>query len=146
MFDWIQIAITIGLGFLAYIYNRASRYNYLATRWNELMNINIDEPDFFNPEKTREYAAFSEEKKLKYSQHARMYWGFVEDIIRKDYLFERWWIESFVTAYRDTIADCIRLHHVWMSDNLNSLFNYYKFRKILRDRFQRELMQVSLKI
>jgi len=68
MSGWIQIVITIGLGLLAYIYNRTSRYNYLATRWNELMNMNTDEPDFFNPEKTKEYKVFDEKKKLKYSQ------------------------------------------------------------------------------
>ena len=111
------------------------------------MNMNVDEPDFFNPEKTKEYQnTFDEKKKSKYFQHARMHWGFVEDVIRKDYPFERRWIESFMNAYHDTIADCIRLHHVWLRDNKDRLFTYSKFRHVLRTKFGDELKQVSLEI
>ena len=105
-----------------------------------------DEPDFFNPEKTKDYKAFGEKKKFKYSQHARMYWGFVEDVVRKDYFFEVWRIEKFVNAYHDTIVDCLSLHHIWLGDNKDKLFNYSKFRKVLRKRFKKELKQVSLEL
>lgn len=145
--EWVLIIITIVLVLLGYTYDRSSRYSYLASRWNDLGNMNVDEPDFFNPEKTVEYQnTFDEKKKTKYCQHARMHWGFVEDAIRKDYLFERWWIESFVEAYRDTIADCIKLHHAWLRDNKDRLFTYNKFRHVLRTKFGEELKQASLEL
>ena len=143
--DLVPIAVAVVLGLLTYIYNRATRYNYLADRWNNLMNLNVDEPDFFDHRKTADYHTFAGKKRAKYCQHARMYWGFVEDAIRKDYSFERMLgVERFVVAYRDTIRDCISLHHVWLEDNKDRLFTYQKFRRVLKNKFAEELKQVTL--
>lgn len=144
-----SIIVSIALLALGYIYNRSSRYNYLATRWNDLMNLNADEPNFFSPRETARYqSAFSDEKiKTTYSQYARMYWGFVEDVIRQDCGVDRWLRrESFVAAYRDTIRECINLHHAWMKDNKDRLFTYAKFHSVLKEEFDQELRQVNLEL
>lgn len=144
------LTIIVGLftAALAYLYDRGRRYNYLADRWNDLMNINNDEPDFFDPEKTNAYMEFEQPKKTKYIQYSRMYWGLVEDAIRNDYLLERYLkrikIEPFVDAYSDTIRECIRLHHAWLEDNLDSLFTYKKFRQELSQKFASELATIGV--
>ena len=130
---------------LAYFYDRGRRYNYLADRWNALMMMNTDEPDFFEANKTIGYKRFARAKKNKYCQHARVYWGAVEDIVRNDYHFEQWLgIERFVDAYSDTIIDCIDVHHTWLRENKETLFNYRKFRQELPRKFQHKLSAVSL--
>ena len=83
------IPITVILGLLTYLAAKRSRYGYLANRWNSLMNTNVEEVDFYDSEKTRNYRTFNPQEKTKYFQHARMYWGFVEDVIRADYPVER---------------------------------------------------------
>ena len=132
---------------LTYFYDRGRRYNYLADRWNALMIMNIDEADFFDARKTTGYIRFSRSKKNKYSQHARVYWGAVEDIVRNDYHFERWFgMEPFVDAYSDTINDCIDVHHAWLQENKETLFNYRKFRRELPRKFQQKLTAVGLEL
>jgi len=132
---------------LAYLYDRGRRYNYLADRWNTLMNMNINEWEFFDEEKTLNYKSLDLPKLIKYNQHARMYWGAVEDIVRNDYPFERLLrLETFVDAYSDTIRDCIRLHHPWLNDNIETLFTYRKFRRHLTRKFPQELAAVRLNL
>jgi len=140
--------ITFFLGILTLIFDRDSRYRYLAGRWNDLMNLNTNEPDFFNPEKTEKYNTWEDdEKKVKYNQFARMYWGFVEDVIRKDNFIDRLLrCESYVVAYQDTIKDCIKLHHAWLRNNRKNLFTYSKFRKVLSEKFKAELKGLSLEL
>lgn len=149
MTDLGQIAITAIIGFLTYVYDRGNRYNYLAKRWNDLMNLNVDEPEFFDSQKTPEYNKFGN-KKAKYEQHARMYWGFVEDVIRNDYFFEILLrilgVRSFIGSYHDTIRDCIDLHHSWLKDNKDKLFVYHKFRNVLERKFAEELRRVGLRL
>jgi thiol-disulfide isomerase/thioredoxin len=148
MADLGQITLTVVLGFLTYVYDRGNRYNYLANRWNALMSINVDEDDFFDPQMTAKYKQFK--SKAKYEQHARMYWGFVEDVIRNDYFFERlFWIlgvRSFSEAYADTIRDCINHHYIWLDENKDKLFVYHKFRIVLEKRFEVELREVGVKL
>lgn len=146
------VVALVGL-ILAYSYDRGRRYNYLADRWNDLMSVNLDEPDFFDSAATVGYQNFERGKRTKYSQHARIYWGVVEDIVRNEYFFERRlpWprveiLESFVDAYSDTIRDCIRLHHAWLKDNKDRLFTYGKFRSELRKRFGDDLQKVGLEL
>lgn len=130
----IDIIIAIIVGYIAWSYNRGRRYNYLADRWNVLMNINIGVPEFFDPEKTKEYETWVvKHTKTKYCQHARMCWGFVEDVIRNDYFWE-FRAESYIDAYIDTIEDIIRLHHTWLWDN-RKLFSYPKFSEALERNF-----------
>jgi hypothetical protein len=134
----------IGL-ILAYVYDRGRRYNYLADRWNALMIINIDEPDFFDDTKTVDYQTFDTPKRVKYGQHARVYWAAVEDIIRNDYPFELL-RTTFVDIYADTIKDCIRLHHSWLRDNIGRLFTNPKFRRQLNKKFAQDLAAVHLNL
>ncbi len=132
--------VPIVLGVVGYLYDRGTRYNYLADRWNDLMNINVDKPDFFNPERTKNYdSCFDKDKKTIYNQHARMHWGFVEDVIRNDHWYDLPGLERYVDAYRDTIKECIQLHHVWLKNNNENLFTYPKFRKVLKKKFWCEL-------
>ena len=51
----ITIIITIVLIVLGWIYDRGRRYNYLADRWYNLMSINDDIPEFFDPDMTKKY-------------------------------------------------------------------------------------------
>lgn len=64
------IFITIVLGYFTWCYDRGRRHNYLAERWYILMNTNIDCPEFFDPNKTKEYKNFTDSIKTKYHQHA----------------------------------------------------------------------------
>lgn len=147
--DILLAFVTIILGLMTYFYDRGSRYRYLAERWNELMNMNVDVPDFFDSKKTAYYKTWGEVQKAKYNQYARMYWGFIEDVIRKDNPFDRLLgligFESYVEAYTITIRDCISLHHAWLRDN-KERFTYLKFRKVLSEKFWEELKQVSLEL
>jgi hypothetical protein len=124
---------------LALLYDRGRRYNYLADRWNALMTLHLDEPEFFQPETTARYKDFSVGKRVKYHQHARMHWAAVEDIISNDYL-----MSSFAKLYHDTIAECLRLHHAWLNDHAASLFNNRKFRKKMNQRFGDQLARLNL--
>lgn len=137
--DPLDIIIAIVLGYVAWSYDRGRRYNYLADRWNALMNMNADMPEFFDPEKTKEYKTwYKENTNTKYHQYARMCWGFVEDVIRNDYSWERLWAESYIKAYEDTIQDFISLHHAWLRDN-TKFFNYPKFSEVLKKRFGEQI-------
>ena len=76
-----------------------------------------------------------------------MHWGAVEDIVRNDYSFERWLhLETFLDAYSDTVRHCIVLHHCWLSDHLDTLFSYRKFRKYLTKKFRQDLAAVNLEL
>ncbi|MCZ7401306.1 MAG: hypothetical protein O8C61_03705 [Candidatus Methanoperedens sp.] len=107
-------------------YDRMTRYNYLAERWYNLMGLNDDMPEFFNPEETKKYTTWSDEKtKTKYNQYARACWGFVEDIVGNDS-----WSWSYTEDYKDTIKDFIEHHHTWLLVNID-LFSSNKFWKVL---------------
>ncbi|HXC28474.1 MAG TPA: hypothetical protein VNV38_11015 [Stellaceae bacterium] len=133
---------------LTYVYDRGRRYNYLADRWNAVMALNIDVPDFFDAASTTEYGKFDPTSAVKYRQHARRYWGFVEDVIRNNYWFERYLecigIATFLSAYDDTIRECVLLHHRWLDDNQRLLFTYAKFRQVLTNRFAEDLDRAGL--
>ena len=140
--DPIETIIVIILGYMAWSYDKGRRYNYLADRWNTLMNMNADMPDFFDAEKTKEYKTWNNKDNIiKYCQYARMCWGFVEDVIRTDY---SWGIPRsycYVTAYEDTILDFISLHHAWLRDN-PKFFNYPKFSAVLKkERFREQICE-----
>lgn len=143
MADIIEIITTIVLaiigGYLTWIYDRATRYNYLAERWYNLIELNADMSEFFDSEKTKEYKSWSNEKtKTKYNQYARACWGFVEDIIRNDYP----WKKSFTEDYKDTIKYHIDHHHVWLLDN-KDLFSYTKFSKVLEEKFGDQISKLN---
>lgn len=112
------------------------------------MDLNNSEENFFDVEKTRSYKDLGS----AYHQHARMHWGFVEDVIRNDYSFEKkirtflkiLGFNSFVHAYEDTIKDTIKIHHAWMKDHQDSLFTYEKFRIEMKSNFSHELKKYGL--
>jgi hypothetical protein len=54
----IGVLLTLVSVLLAYLVDRGRRYNYLADRWNELMHIDIEEWEFFDPHKTSDYKSF----------------------------------------------------------------------------------------
>lgn len=141
MCDPLEVIIAIILGYLAWSYDRGRRYNYLAERWYILMNTNTDCPEFFDPNKTKEYKNFSDLKKTKYNQHARMYWAFVEDIYRNDYAFEKWPFRlSFANLYIKSITDITELHYVWLKNNYTKLYDDPKIRNIIMgDDFDSEI-------
>lgn len=120
-----NIIITIVLGLLSWMYDRGRRYNYLADRWYNLMSINDDMPEFFNPDMTKKYdKLFVMDRNSKYNQHARMYWAFVEDVVGNDRCFDKLLnYESFVELYEDSINDIVKLHHTWLENNKEKLFN-----------------------
>lgn len=126
----LDIIIAIVVGVLTYVYDRGRRYDYLADRWNTLMNMNSNVPEFFDREKTKEFKSwFIGKTYTKYHQHARMWWGFVEDVIRNDYFWEPDPI-SYIKAYEDTINDFIKFHHAWLLEN-KDLFSYPRFSEVL---------------
>jgi hypothetical protein len=143
----VTVVFTLANFWSAYFYDRGRRFNYLADRWHALMKMNLEETNFFSPEQTQRYRQFDADKAIKYSQHARIHWGLVEDAIRNDYFFEvyllKWTKSSFVDCYSDTIQNIIRLHHVWLRDHAGLLFTYKKFRKVLSRRFSRDLRAVD---
>lgn len=135
LFDIVlNMVILVIVGYMGWSYDRGRRYNYLADRWNVLMNMNIELSNFFDPEKTKEYETWDADDKTKYQQHARMYWGFVEDVIRNDYWWEKWLKKSYMEAYVDTIENIIYLHHAWLDDN-KKLFSYPNFSEKLEKKF-----------
>jgi len=138
--DPLEIIIAIILGYVAWSYDRGRRYNYLADRWNVIMNMNQDMPEFFDSEKTKKYETFVDEKKdIKYHQYARMCWGFVEDVIRNDYSWERLCGERYIDAYDETIQDFIIHHHAWLRDNTHYFETYPKFRNALEKKFGKQI-------
>jgi hypothetical protein len=147
-FTLLGTIVALFASLLTYVYDRGRRYNYLADRWNTIMALNIDVPDFFDPQKTRAYTEFELAQIVRYRQHARRYWGFVEDVIRNNYWFEPYLekagIDTFLTSYDDTIRECIIMHSRWLTDNKQLLFTYAKFRQILTAQFSDELKQVGL--
>jgi len=145
--DPLEVIIAIILGYLAWSYDRGRRYNYLADRWNTLMNMNQDMPDFFDSKKTKEYKTFDNvETCTKYHQYARMCWGFVEDVIRNDYSWERLGCEKYIEAYEDTIRNFISCHHAWLRDNTHYFETYSKFSKILIKKFGNQIRKEDYKL
>lgn len=118
----ITIIITIVLIVLGWIYDRGRRYNYLADRWYNLMSINDDIPEFFNPNMTKKFdKSFKGNRNSKYNQHARMYWAFVEDVKGNDHRFDKMLrYGSFEKLYEKSINDIVKLHYTWLFVPKNS--------------------------
>lgn len=126
-----NIIITIVLGLVGWIYDRGRRYNYLADRWYNLMSINDDIPEFFDPNMTKKYdKLFVKDRNSKYNQHARMYWAFVEDVTGNDRCFDKLLrYGSFEKLYENSINDIVKLHYTWLFVPKNSVMFSKKFIK-----------------
>lgn len=115
----------IGVIMAVWYYIRSLKWNsylYLAELYYEILKIGLElgDPDFHNPEKTKNYKEWEksdDEKFFKYTVYARMCWAFAGDIYDAKSRFN---MPDLIELYAHTFERFKELHGVWFQDDTNS--------------------------
>lgn len=98
-------------------------YLYLANQYYEILKIELEHPEFINPENTNKYKEVwppGSHKYFKYDVYAGMCWAYALDIYdisvyRYSILFR--FRAYFINLYTPTFERIIKLHIAWWEDN-----------------------------
>lgn len=141
--DWTDVSsvvsvVTIVGIFVGIYYYRNSiiwnRYRYLADLYYEVLKMGFENPDFCNPEKTRNYEKewYFDYEKHKYDVFAKMCWAYLEDIydtsLKLKLLSSK---KSFMKLYAPTFEQIKKIHGTWLENNKSTfpMPGFYKFIK-----------------
>lgn len=90
-------------------------YLYLAELYYEILRMGMKDPDFHNPEKTKNYKDWEKsdpDKFFKYAIYAQMCWAYAEDIYYVEFGKKR-----LRKLYAPTFKRFNELHGVWLCLN-----------------------------
>jgi ubiquinone/menaquinone biosynthesis C-methylase UbiE len=91
-------------------------YRYLADVYYDILRIELEHPEFHNPEKTRKYEEvwrYTPKMYNKYDAYVMMCWAHAFDI----YDTEWWFKNDFIKLYASKLEIYNRLHGVWLQNN-----------------------------
>lgn len=116
----VAIVAAVGAIVAAYVAWRAvkeakkmARYTYLANKWYDIKERELDNPDFTNLSKTSSYkTSFTGDSLRKYEIFAWMCWGHAEDIFLNE------WSED--PGFKPSLKRYKELHRTWLKDPENS--------------------------
>jgi hypothetical protein len=132
--------VTIIIALYSYRQNRRWKYYlYLANQYYEIFKIELEHPEFTDPEKTNKYKEVWPPGSInyfKYDVYAGMYWAYALDIydISKYYYSTILRFETYFTnLYTPTFERIIKLHIAWWEDK-DSTPGTPKFREFIKKR------------
>ena len=93
-------------------------YRYLADLYYEILKTGFENPEFCNPEKTRNYEKewSSDYKKHKYDIFALMCWSYLEDIYDASLKIPSS-KKSLIKLYAPTFEQIKKIHGAWLENN-----------------------------
>ncbi len=99
---------------------RATLYSDIDARYHDLLKLGLANPDFVDPEKTRNYKeSFKGRELLQYERYAFAAWNIVETI------YDRRGDGKLLVTWKPIIREENSLHRAW----LNHPDNQHKFKK-----------------
>lgn len=120
-------------------------YRYLADLYYEILKKGFENPDFCDPEKTRNYERewSSNHQKYKYDIFARMCWAYLEDIydtsLKSKLLLSK---KTFIKLYAPTFEQIKIRHGTWLENN-KSTFPMTGFLKFIEFNKWRDYLEIG---